>query len=179
MSGSTQEPREAWGEVGRRFEELGRVLREHFSGTMGPTPDSATWTAATDEPGLGESGTAASDRPGTAASDRPGSGYGDRAAMRDALQRLGQAAQRLSDQAGEAVRDPAVRETAQQAARTFADALAATVSELSEELRSRVGPPRGSEQARQDPAGPDPARQPPPPELGGSDGRSPGSGDPS
>ena len=146
MSGSTREPREAWSEVGRRFEELGRALREHYAG-VAESPDSATWTAAGAE----------EERSGDA---------GDRAAIRDALQRLGQAAQRLGDQTGEAVRDPAVRETAQQAARTLGDALEATFGQLGEQLRGRVGS-RGSDQAEPEPTSPRPAA---PPEITGEDG---------
>ncbi len=59
MSGSTREPREAWSEVGRQFEELGRLLREHFD-----APDSATWRAS-DAPAPGGAGP---DQP-TAAAD--------------------------------------------------------------------------------------------------------------
>jgi hypothetical protein len=135
---STQQPREAWNEVGRRFEELGRVLRGHFE----REPET--------EPGATGGGT------DTAA--------GDRAAMKDALHRLGQAAQRLGDQAGEAVRDQAVRESAQSVARSFGAALEATFSEFGDEVRERMKARRGGEQADRESA-----PQPPegPKELGG------------
>src|SRR5439155_14439069 len=123
---STQEPREAWSEVGRRFDELGRALRGHFGKEHDAAAAAAgtpTETTAAAEPGGAEPG-------GT-------SEAADRAAMQDALRRLGEAAQRLGDQAGEAVHDPAVRESAQRVARTFADALATTFSEFGEELRGR------------------------------------------
>jgi hypothetical protein len=139
---STQQPREAWSEVGRQFEELGRALRGHFDRERGSAAEGGTGTAS--DP----------------------SGAGDQAAMRKALRRLGQAAQQLGDQAGEAVRDPAVRESAQRAGRTLADALDATFTELGDDLRGRFRARRGS-----GPADPDsPTQQPPPAkEIGGAD----------
>ena len=164
MSGSTQEPREAWSEVGRRFEELGRVLREHFS-PPGSTPDSATWSAAdadadADAPDAGASSGAPAGGSGGRTDAGPGGGSGDRAAVQDALQRLGQAVQRLGDQAEEAVRDRTVRVSAQQAARTLGDALAATFTELGDQLRSRVGSSPRSGQAEPEPAPRQPAAPP-------------------
>src|SRR5262245_24161714 len=94
---STQQPRESWSEVGRQFEELGRALRGHFGREPEPGPAPAAEGAATDASGRA----------------------GDQAARGNALRRLGQAAQHLGGQAGGAVRDPAVRESAQRAARTF------------------------------------------------------------
>jgi hypothetical protein len=143
MTESTQQPREAWSGVGRQFEELGRALRGHF----GREPEPAA-----------EGGTAPA--PDT-------SGAGDQAAMRIALRRLGQAAQQLGDQAGEAVRDPVVRESAQRAARTLADALDATFTELGEDLRGRIRR-RGGEPADPHSAPPQP---PPTKEIGGSETR--------
>jgi hypothetical protein len=122
----SQEPREAqareaWSEVGRRFEELGRTLREHFGGR-----DSATWRAADNSAG-----------PDDESAGEAGAASG-RAAVQDAVRRFGEAAQRLGDQASDAVRDPAVRETAQRATRSLADALESTFGQLGEQLRSRA-----------------------------------------
>jgi hypothetical protein len=138
VTGSTQQPKAGWSEVGRQFEELGRALRSHFGHAEEP--------AAGPEPGgAGPGG-------GTA---------GDKAAVRDALRRLGDAAQRLGDQAGDAVRDPTVRATAQRAAYTFRDALETTFSGLGVELRGRMRTRRGSEPA-------DTGTPPPTKEIGGS-----------
>jgi hypothetical protein len=92
--------------------------------------------------------------------------------MRAGLGRLRQAAERLGDHAGEAVRDPAVRESAQQVARKLRDALDATFSELGEEIRGRVRSRR-----EPDPASPDPASpKPPAKEISGGPEAQPGSG---
>jgi hypothetical protein len=124
---STQQSREAWNEVGRRFEDLGRVLRGHFE----REPET--------EPG------GSPEAPG-------GSAAGDRAAVKDALHRFGQAAQRLGEQAGEVVRDQAVRESAQSVARSFGAALEVTFSEFGDEVRERMRARQGGEQADRDPA---------------------------
>jgi hypothetical protein len=139
---STQQPREAWSEVGRQFEELGRTLRGHFDREPEPAAEGGTGTPS--DP----------------------SGAGDQAAMRNALRRLGQAAQQLGEQAGEAVRDPVVRESAQRAARTLADALDATMTELGADLRGRLRARRAAAPADQDSE-----TQPPPPtkEIGGAE----------
>jgi hypothetical protein len=115
--GEPQEPREAWSEVGRRFSELGRALGEHFS-----RPDAATWQA---RPSAGADGQAADQRQ----------------AVLDAVHRVREAAQQLGDQAGEAVRDPELRETAQRAARGLADAVELTFGQLAGQLRARTGGP--------------------------------------
>jgi hypothetical protein len=144
---SSQQPREAWTEVGRRFEELGRALRSHFERESAPAAEGA---AGAEAPG---------EQPDVSA-DR------DRAAMRDALRKLSQAAQRLGENAGEAVRDPAVRESAQRAARTFGDALETTFSELGDEIRERVRARRGSDAAG---PGAEPQQVTPPKEIGRSE----------
>jgi len=125
---SAQQRREAWNEAGRRLEDLGRVLRGHFEREPEAAPGGAP--------------------PG-------GSPAGDRAAVKDALHRFGQAAQRFGEQAGEAARDPAVRESAQSWARSFGTALEATFTEFGDEARERMKARRGGEQAR------DSAPQPP------------------
>jgi len=133
---SAQQRREAWNEAGRRLEDLGRVLRGHFE------------REAEAEPGGAPPG---------------GSAAGDRAAVKDALHRFGQAAQRFGEQAGEAARDPAVRESAQSWARSFGTALEATFTEFGDEARGRMKARRGGGQAG------DSAPQPPggTKELGG------------
>lgn len=119
-----KQPREAWAEVGRQFEELGRALGEHFS-----RPDAATWKSE-EQPAAGE--------------------RDDRRAVMDALRKVGDAAQQFGDQAGEAVRDPELRETAKSATRGLADALETTFGQIAAQLR------RGAGESRADaPADPD------------------------
>ena len=153
---SGQQPQGNWSEVGRRFEDLGRALRGHFERGAEPAEDeTATGAAGAAEPGGAGPGGAG---PG-------GSHAGDRAAMRDALRRLADAAQRLGEQAGEAVRDPGVRTSAQRAALTFRDALDATFTGLGDRVRGR----RGSDPADAEA----PSEQPPPKEIGGTSGPAP------
>jgi hypothetical protein len=120
--GEPKQPREAWAEVGRQFEELGRVLGEHFS-----RPDAATWQAASADGG-----------------ERDDRRRDDRQRVLDALRRAGDTAKQLGDQAGEAVRDPELRESARSATRGLADALETTFSQLADQLRSRTGSSTGS-----------------------------------
>lgn len=75
---------------------------------------------------------------------------GDWDGAREQVRRLGESAQRLAAHAGDAARDPQVRESAQAAARGITDAVTATVAELRERMRS----PRWSDPDR-------PAEQPP------------------
>ncbi|MFL6129801.1 MAG: hypothetical protein ACJ73E_12135 [Mycobacteriales bacterium] len=140
--GEPQEPREAWSEVGRRFEELGRKLRERFGDRdPGPAPGTA-----------GAEGAAGAGTTGAGGAGQPEG----RAALQDAVWRLREAAQRLGDRAGEVVRDPSMRETAQRATRSLADAVEATFGQLGEQLRNRSGAVSGA--GRPAPAAPDPGR---------------------
>lgn len=122
MSEQPPEARELWVEVGQHLGALGRAVRTHLD----PEPDSASWTPP---PAQGYD-----DGP----DDRPGDRWDD---ARDAVRRLGRSAQRLGSQAGEAARDPVVRETAQQAARSLGAAVSRTAEDvgarLQESLRSR------------------------------------------
>src|SRR5829696_2026836 len=87
---------------------------------------------------------------------RTGVGRTDWEAMRESVRRLGESAQRLATQAGDAARDPEVLDSAQRAARTLGDAVTSTVEGLATELRERVRSPRWS-----DPSRPRPAERPP------------------
>jgi hypothetical protein len=156
MTESKPEPNAAWDEVARGFQDLGRALRPHFAGGPADAGDAA---------------------------ERPGPDYqstsADRAKVEDALRKLGQAVQRLGDQASSAVRDPAVRDSAERVSRSFGDALAATFSEFGDEVRGRVGGRRGSSEWPSDPPGGPPPKTAPPPIEGrsaepeGSEGQSP------
>jgi hypothetical protein len=133
-----QDPREArelWTEVGQRFGELGRAVRSHLDLD---SPDSATWSPpTTDEPA--------------------GPPRGDQwSESRETVRRLGRNAQRLTAQAGEAARDPVVRETAQEAARTLGAAVSRTAEELAAQLRDNTRSPRWSDPDRPRPTSPPP-----------------------
>ena len=187
MTEPSREP--DWSDVGRRFEELGRALRGHFAGAPDApgegagTADRADAGGAADETGTASGAGGAADQAGTAsgaggaadeagtasgaggAADEAGtaSDHGDREAVRDALRGFGAAARRLGDQAGEAVRDPAVRESAQRVARTLGEALEATIGRLGVELRGRSHPA-----GEADPA--EGGGSSPPPAISGADG---------
>ena len=72
------------------------------------------------------------------------------------MRRLGRSAQRLTTQAGEAARDPVVRESAQEAARTLGAAVSRTAEDFAAQLRESIRSPRWS-----DPTQPRPTSQPP------------------
>jgi hypothetical protein len=72
------------------------------------------------------------------------------------VRNLGESAQRFASQAGDAARDPEVRDSAQRAARSLGDAIATTVQDLATELRERMRSPRWS-----DPTNPHPTERPP------------------
>jgi hypothetical protein len=132
-----QQPQEVWSEVARRFQELGRVVGGHLEPE---SPDSATWSPPpVDDP--------AADR-----RDDPWAGP----AAGDTVRRLSQSVQRLTAQAGEAARDPVVRESAQEAARSLGVALSRVAEDIAAQLRENVRSPRWS-----DPTGPRPTSQPP------------------
>jgi hypothetical protein len=143
MTESKREPNAAWDDVSRGFQDLGRALRPHFAGRPDDADDAGD---AREQP-----------RPEDPASSD------DRAKVEDALRRLGQAVQRLGDQASSAVRDPAVRESAERVSRSFGDALAATFSGFGDEVRGRVGDRRGSSEWPSDPPGGPPPKTAPPP----------------
>ena len=134
--GGTGEPREArelWAEVGQRFGELGRVVRTHLDPE---SPDSATWTP-----------------PPTGGWAEPG--RDDRwVEARETVRRLGRNAQLLATQAGEAVRDPVVRGSAQQAARSLGAALSRAAEVFGAQLRDNVRSPRWSDPTRPRPQPP-------------------------
>jgi hypothetical protein len=78
----------------------------------------------------------------------------DQQAVRDAFSKLAEAARRLGDAVGEAVRDPAVREQAREVGRSLNDAVVSTVRDLDAQLRNRPARPTGPETTTAD-AGPD------------------------
>lgn len=130
-----REARELWGEAGQRLQDLGRAVRTHLEPE---SPDSATWSPP----------------PADGTQER---GRDDQwSDARDTVRRLGRSVQRLTTQAGEAARDPVVRESAQEAARSVAAAVSRAAEELGAQLRDGVRSPRWS-----DPTRPRPTSQPP------------------
>jgi hypothetical protein len=127
--------RELWTEVGQRFGELGRAVRSHLDPE---SPDSATWSPpTTDEP----------------AGPPPGDQWSE---ARETVRRLGRNTQRLTAQAGEAARDPVVREAAQEVARTLGAAVSRSAEELAAQLRDNARSPRWSDPDQPRPTSPPP-----------------------
>jgi hypothetical protein len=108
--------RQAWEQVVDGFGELGKVLAEKFAGAREEEPAEAP---AAEAPEDGDSGRGADGR-----------------AVADALNALADAARRLGETAGAAVTDPALRESAVRVADRLGSALAATVEEMGEGLKT-------------------------------------------
>jgi hypothetical protein len=72
------------------------------------------------------------------------------------VRQLAQSVQRLTAQAGEAARDPVVRETAQEAFRSLGAAVSRVAEDIGAQLRENARSPRWS-----DPTRPQPTPQPP------------------
>jgi hypothetical protein len=105
----------------------------------------------------------------------------DRQAVRDAVGRLAEAARRLGDSVGEAVRDPAVKQQARDVARSLNDALATTFREVGEQIRPRPSgqsPGQGSQEAATTPEVRPPDASPTggSPYIGSPDGETPAEG---
>jgi hypothetical protein len=149
-----QQPQEVWSEVGRRFQELGRVVRGHLEPE---SPDSATWSPPADDPAADP------------AADRRDDPWAGPPTTADTVRRLSQTVQRLTAQAGEAARDPVVRESAQEAARSLGVALSRVAEDIAAQLRENVRSPRWS-----DPSRPRPTPQPPVTPVRDEDDRRPG-----
>ena len=93
------------------------------------------------------------ERSGTAGGGRF-AGPADWDSARESVRDLGSSVRRIATQAGDAARDPQVRDSAQRAARSLGDAIVTTVEDLAAELRERMRTTRWS-----DPSGPP---EPPP-----------------
>jgi hypothetical protein len=131
-------PREMWSEVGRRFQHLGRAVRTHLDPE---SPDAATWTPP--PPGGWDESRRRDDDQWTGRSE-----------ARDTVRRLGRTAQLLASQAGEAVRDPVVRSSAAEAARSLGAALSRAAEDFAGQLRENVRSPRWSDPTRPRPQPP-------------------------
>jgi hypothetical protein len=129
------------------------------STTSGAGGSSAGETSA-GEGGAGHGGAGAGERErswrewsGTAGAGRFAT-QADWESARESVRDLGSSARRLAAQAGDAARDPHVRDSAQRAARSLGDAIVTTVEDFATDLRNRMRNPRWS-----DPS--DPAERPP------------------
>jgi len=139
----------------------------------GATAPGATGTGPTSAPGTAGSGTAGT---GTAGTRSTGTGTGDSDASgadggrgwrewsgtadggrfggadwesaRESVRDLGSSVRRIATQAGDAARDPHVRDSAQRAARSLGDAIVTTVEDFAAELRGRMRNPRWSDTSR-------------------------------
>lgn len=84
-------------------------------------------------------------RPGWGGPTSGPTGGADWDAARESVRRLGESAQRFAHQAGEAARDPELRESATRAVRTVGDAVTTAVGTWATELRERMRSPRWSD----------------------------------
>ena len=104
----TEPMKQRWEDVGQRFEALGRVLKERYQSAE-RAPDMAH-AAEQDE-----------------ASE-------ERAALREAFDKIVEAAQELGERAASIVRDPAVKEQTTLVARSLNEALTASVDQIGDEV---------------------------------------------
>jgi len=72
-------------------------------------------------------------------------GPADWDSARESVRDLGSSVRRIATQAGDAARDPQVRDSAQRAARSLGDAIVTTVEDLAAELRERMRTTRWSD----------------------------------
>lgn len=119
--------------------------------TEAPTADARSeWVGPTAAGGpAGDAGSGPGD-----AEERPWSkwtgsgrfaGGADWETARHSVRNLGESVQRAATQAGDAARDPEVRESAQRAARSLGDAIATTAQDIATEVRERMRSPRWSD----------------------------------
>ncbi len=128
MSGTKAE----WSKVGEQFRELGSKLRGHFlendpdAVTMAeapiPTPTEAKDPSPEDAPSSGDDAAPKAE-----------------AKVKDVVDQLAAAADRIADTVRDAAKDPALKSDAGAAANALVDALAVTFDELGEEFKGLVG----------------------------------------
>ena len=127
----TEPMKQRWEDVGQRFEALGRVLKERYHSAE-RAPDTAH-AAEQDE-----------------ASE-------ERAALREAFDKIVEAAQELGERAASIVRDPAVKEQTTLVARSLNEALTASVDQIGDEMgrllkRTKGAPSSGPHDEQEPPA---------------------------
>lgn len=115
-----------WSKVGEQFRELGDRLREHYreagpAGEAATAPEgSATDAEATEEPAGTDEGRKAE------------------AKVKEVVDQLAAAADRIADTVRDAAKDPELKADAGAAANSLVDALAVTFEELGEEFKGLV-----------------------------------------
>lgn len=124
----------------------------------GTGPATGTGTSGTGASGTGASGTGDSDASGadggrgwrewSGTTDGGRFGGADWESARESVRDLGSSVRRIATQAGDAARDPHVRDSAQRAARSLGDAIVTTVEDFAAELRGRMRNPRWSDTSR-------------------------------
>jgi hypothetical protein len=115
--------KQAWDEVGSMFSGLGLKLKMHFEQARSAEdggPGEAEAAAPAGEPPAGEGG---------------GAGPADATELKAAVRRLADALDGVFDAAGNAVRDPAVKDDVRDIGRALSDAFSATFAEVSDDLR--------------------------------------------
>jgi hypothetical protein len=125
------EAKEAWGEVGARLGTLGERLKQHFgSAGTGPdegAPEQAGEPLVTDRTftATGESASATTDEPDETPAD----------ALKEALRNLSGALRTTVDAIGAAAKDRELTSEAREAGQAFVNAMAATFSSASDDVR--------------------------------------------
>ncbi len=114
--------KQSWDEVGSMFSGLGIMLTMHFEQARSAEEgDAAEDATAAGEPAAAETGA--------------GGGPADAAELKAALRRLADALDGVFDAAGNAVRDPAVKDDVRDIGKALSDAFSATFAEVSDDLR--------------------------------------------
>ena len=120
---------------------------------VSPTETTASGTDAPEPGGTAPGGTGDGDgadggrgwREWSGAADRGRFAGADWESARESVRDLGSSVRRIATQAGDAARDPQVRDSAQRAARSLGDAIVTTVEDFASELRGRMRNPRWSD----------------------------------
>jgi hypothetical protein len=114
------------------------------TGTGGAgTAEAGTGGTGTGDTGTGDTGTGGTGTGGATGRERGRfASQADWESARESVRDLGSSARRLATQAGDAARDPHVRDSAQRAARSLGDAIVTTVEDFAADLRTRMRNPR-------------------------------------
>src|SRR6185437_11612015 len=127
------------------------------AGSTAGTGASGTGASGTGASGTGASGTGTGDggasgagrgrgwREWSGTADGGRFGGADWESARESVRDIGSSVRRIATQAGDAARDPHVRDSAQRAARSLGDAIVTTVEDFAAELRGRMRNPRWSD----------------------------------
>jgi hypothetical protein len=150
-----EDAKAAWADVGAKFGGLGEKLKEHFEHAR-PTgqaegeagAEGAGATAAPGEgaaPGAGAGGAGAGGAGAGGASGAGAGGAGTTDAVKDALRTLGEALSGAVEAVGAAAKDPEITGEMRQVGQAFVNALAATFTDVGEDLRGAFSRSRSGE----------------------------------